>query len=282
MRLYESGGYETYQNVPGYPLSYLGSFLRTVPSDGTYTYYTLAVDVVDNEEDAPSTPDVTIVVDTQAPTLSIITPPDGGNIDAMAYYLVQASANDLTSGIKRVNLTLSYSNGTIILSNKNMSLGTSGNYEYLMSMWNLDVGGYVLTVTATDNAGNLVSASSSFTIQANVAPSNILAINSQVPITGGTVSFQFYITERGSNQIRFGMDNIAGLTPSVFNARISNGTTSVPVGGPAPSYTGAGVLTLQDNDLITPNTQGNFTLYLDIPPSMVPGNYPINYYIGIV
>ena len=74
VRLYENGlGPVLYDSFdPLYPLSTSGTFSRTVVADGTYTYYTRAVDIRDTAyggaEDAPLTPDVIIIVDTMAPT----------------------------------------------------------------------------------------------------------------------------------------------------------------------------------------------------------------------
>ncbi|VVB82572.1 Uncharacterised protein [uncultured archaeon] len=219
-----------------------------------------------------------ILVDMITPTLEIIAPTESQSTDKMDYFLVKATADDLgDSKLKDVKLTLTNSNGTIILQNMQMNSGI-GDYEYLMRMWNLEAGNYVITIIATDNAGNMISKTRGFSIQENVAPTLISGISTNVPAqTGGTVSFMFNVTVRGEGKIKFGMDDIAGLSPSAFNARISNGTTTVPVGD--SSFNGAGILTLTDLNSAAANIQGSFVFYLDIPADMIPGNYPINYYI---
>lgn len=272
-----------YENVDDYLTSYSGTFSRTVVSDGVYSYYTRAVDVREDYggiEDAPLTADVTVIVDTTDPVISIISPlTDGEEIDAMSYFLVKANADDLTSGIDNVVLTLTKDGETEpILENVPMNNGIL-YYEYSMRMWELEAGDYTLEITATDKAGNPITETRDFSIAENVAPSRIIGINTNVPIEGGEVSFRFNVTTRGDGNIKFGMDEIAGWSPSGLNASISqDGENYFDVGD--SDFNGAEVLTLTDLDE-TPNVQGSFVLYLEIPEDMIPGNYPIHYYIDV-
>ncbi|MCL4419216.1 right-handed parallel beta-helix repeat-containing protein, partial [Patescibacteria group bacterium] len=225
VRVYENGAYWTYENVDDYLTSYSGTFSRTVVSDGVYSYYTRAVDVREDYggiEDAPLTADVTVIVDTTDPVISIISPlTDGEEIDAMSYFLVKANADDLTSGIDNVVLTLTKDGETEpILENVPMNNGIL-YYEYSMRMWELEAGDYTLEITATDKAGNPITETRDFSIAENVAPSRIIGINTNVPIEGGEVSFRFNVTTRGDGNIKFGMDEIAGWSPSGLNASIS-------------------------------------------------------------
>ncbi len=219
-------------------------------------------------------------IDFTPPTVVITS---NSSTDKMDYFVIKANVSDATSGIKDVKLTLRYLNGSIVsgLENVAMTNGTSG-YEYRMRMWELEAGDYTIEITAEDNAGNsFTTTPQAFEILSNVAPSRITTLNGQVPVeTGGTVSFRFNVTVRGDGNIKFGMDDIAGLTPSVFNARISkDGINYFDVGD--SSFNGAEVLTLTDTDPDTLNIQGSFVLYLDIPEDMVPGTYPIHYYIDV-
>ena len=69
--LYQNGVLKISQNIVGYISSYLGTFPNTVISDGTYEYYTRAVDVVDNEEEIPLSANATVIVDTANPDVTI-------------------------------------------------------------------------------------------------------------------------------------------------------------------------------------------------------------------
>lgn len=254
-----------------------GTYSATIPLvEGNNLVTVTATDQAGNIGTASSS----IVKDTTPPIVSVTSSPTTDNI--FLFQVTSTATDGSGSGVKNVyfNLSNSFGNASIY---QQMSNGTgAGTYQSLVNLGGLTADSYTLTVTAIDNAGNIGTATpQTFVIANNVAPSNILPIGStNVPITGGTVNFQFLVTERGSNKVRFGMDNIAGFTPSAFNATISSGGVTVPVGD--LNYNGAGTLTLADLDNSTGNTQGSFVLSLTIPSGMVPGNYPISYNIGIV
>lgn len=202
--------------------------------------------------------------------------------DRMDYFVVKANVSDV-GGSELRNITLTLKNAThTFVDNVQMTLVLDEDYEYLLRMWELVAGIYTLEVTAMDNAGNINIMTQIFEVRENVAPSKITSTNNQVDIaTGGIVSFNFDVVVRNGGEIVFGIDDIAGLSPHSLNATISDGTTSVPV-GKGIGFIGSGILTLEDLDLDNLNVQGTFTLYLDFPKDMIPGNYPINYFINVV
>ncbi|MFA5071857.1 MAG: Ig-like domain-containing protein, partial [Candidatus Pacearchaeota archaeon] len=253
----------------------------TLETEGNNSILVIATDEASNSINVSSW----IVLDTTSPTINIALPATNGTvIDQMDYYRFEADADDSLSGIKNVKLTLRDSLGNVVddLENVLMSNGTS-NYEYMMNMWQLESGDYYLIINATDEAGNYAYDVRSFVIQDNVAASRIRTINGIVSAeTGGIVTFRFNVTARGEDGIKFGMGNVGAFSPSALNARISeNETTFAKVGGwNGVEIINAETLELTDLDTSTPNVQGSFVLYLDVPANMTPGTYPITYYIN--
>jgi hypothetical protein len=231
----------------------------------------------DNAGNSNSTETREIMLDTTAPTLEIVYP--NSSVDNMAYLTVKANSADSLSGINNVRLTLKNSVGQAVLgiNNSLMIKGTSC-YEYTLYAGNLTADNYTVEVNSLDKAGNLNTTNRTFELKENVVPTLVTTINGNVPVaTGGNVSFIFNINVRGNGTIKFGMDDIAGLTPTFLNATISSGNLTANVG--ESDFTGAQTITLTDTDLNATNIQGTFTLSLSLPPSMTPRNYPINYYI---
>jgi len=219
-----------------------------------------------------------VKIDLENPSVTITS---NSSTDKMDFFIVKADVNDEGgSELESVVLTLRNVTHTFI-DDAPMTLVLNENYEYLLRMWDLVAGEYTLEVTATDNAGNVNVTTQTFKVRENVAPSRITSINNQVnATTGGTVSFKFDVVVRNDGEIIFGIDDVAGISPHFLNARISDGITNVSV-GQGIGFIGAGILDLEDTDTDTPNVQGSFTLYLDIPKEVIPGDYPINYFIDV-
>ncbi len=229
-----------------------------------------------------------VKIDLENPSVNITSP---NSTDRMDFFIVKADVSDTGgSELENVTLTLKDSSGNIIVGLDNVQMvqisGTD-KFEFLVRMWELEAGTYTFEVTATDNTGNVNLTTQEFTIIENVAPSRITSTNNQVSTeTGGTVSFDFDVVVRNGGSIKFGMDDVirigdtTGFTPLSLNATVSNGTVNATVGS-GIEFVGAEILELEDLDTETPNVQGTFTLYLDFPPNVVPGNYPINYFIDV-
>lgn len=254
-----------------------GTYSANVPlsSDGSNAIIVTATDSAGNI----GTASTSVIRDTVAPTLSIISNSTTDNID---YFTIESNSADVGgSGVNQVNLALINSTGAVVDTGLMSNVPSTTNYDYMLPMWNLTTGNYTINVTSTDNAGNMKLISNNITVQNNLAPTQIITINGLVNAsTGGNVSFVFNLISRNSaGQIRFGMDNIAGLTPSTLNATISNGTTSVPVGNSA--FVGSQLLTMSNLQTIAPGVvSGTFTLSLTLPANMTVGTYPVNYYIN--
>ena len=239
-------------------------------------YY--SVDNVGNKEATKTSGK--IMIDEQAPALIITS---NSTTDNMDYFTIISNSTDSGSGVSQVNLALINSAGAVVDTGLMSSVPSTTNYNYLLPMWNLSTGTYTLSVNSTDYAGNMYSTVNTFTVQNNLAPTQITAINNVVSTTtGGIVSFTFNMVSRNSSgQVRFGMDNIAGDTPNTLNAVISNGTTNATVGDSA--FVGSQLLTMNNLQTIAPGVvSGTFTLYLTLPVNMTVGTYPVNYYINNV
>ena len=246
--------------------------------NGIYYINSTAYDLAGNSK---STETRMLILDTIVPTLSITSNTTTDNMD---YFTVESNSADVGgTGVNQVNLVLTNSTGIVVASGIMSNVPSTTKYDYLLPMWNLSVGTYTLSVNSTDYAGNMNSITHSFIVQDNLAPTQITTINGVVNTsTGGNVSFVFNLISRNSTgQIRFGMDNIAGLTPFTLNATISNGTANVAVGNSA--FSGSQLLTMSNLQTIAPGVvSGTFTLYLTLPANMTVGTYPVNYYINNV
>ena len=251
-----------------------------VLTEGNNTIKVIATDLAGNSGNTSSL----ILLDTVKPIVNITLPiSNETEVENMDYYVTNANATDSSSGIKNVRVTLLDNEGDVVenLEDTVMIEGTYG-YEYRITMWQLESGVYTLIVNATDNAGNYEYDIRTFNVVDNVAASKINVINGTVSTeAGGTVTFRFNVTARGENGIKFGMDNIGSFTPSSLNARISEDeTTFAKVGGyDGTNIVNAETLYLTDLNDSLANKQGSFILYLDIPANMIPGTYPITYYI---
>ena len=136
--------------VDGVPLAvdstapYAVSWETSAAGDGAHTLKATATDIVGQTADDS----ISVTVDNTAPAVSI-TNPTGGTVSGTI--TVEASASDATSGVAQVEFFVS--DGTATTS---LGVDTDGVDGWFVS-WNTATianGGYTLTATATDAAGN--------------------------------------------------------------------------------------------------------------------------------
>ena len=141
VRLYENGpgSVTDFDSLPTYPISHSGTFTRIGLIDETYTYYTVAVDIRDTgfggAEDAPATADVTIIVDTTDPVVTIdtITSPTSATTITVTGTFTEDNINTITVN----GITATLGAGTYSAANVPLTEGSN-----------------TITVIATDKAGN--------------------------------------------------------------------------------------------------------------------------------
>src|SRR5207253_1951878 len=141
-----------------------GSFSYTAAAgDGTYSFYTVAVDKAGNREDAPTSADTSTFVDTTAPVSSASSPAYSSSTTISVSY----SASDVGSGLDKVELwaeapgASSFSKvatDTIPVSGGSFSYAAplaSGSFSYMALAGD---GTYSFYTIAVDKAGNTEAA----------------------------------------------------------------------------------------------------------------------------
>jgi len=118
--------------------------------DGTYDFYTIAIDNVGNVESAPGAADDSTVYDTTAPASSCTSPAYANSTPIN----VSFTANDSLSGIASVALWYNYDGQGWTDSELDES-GTSGSFDFEPGDGD---GTYEFYTISTDNAGNAESA----------------------------------------------------------------------------------------------------------------------------
>src|SRR5262249_29247471 len=106
-----------------------GSFSFQAPTDGTYRFYTIAVDAYGNAEDPPSDADAVTLVDTQAPSSSASASAASGSRTFSVSFSASDGANG--SGLAKVDLYAKTPSGsTFTKVATNSSPGASGSFTY--------------------------------------------------------------------------------------------------------------------------------------------------------
>lgn len=116
--------------------------------DGFYEFYSVARDNASNQETAPFSPDTSTLVDTTGPTSMVI----ALQANESASFLVEANANDATSGLQQVELFYSRIGGNWT------SFGTDTTSPWNWNFNAASTGGdgfYEFYSIATDISGNL-------------------------------------------------------------------------------------------------------------------------------
>jgi hypothetical protein len=168
-----------------------GSFDYAVPTaggdlvDGTYRFYTIAVDKAGNSESTPSTPDgatTQTVQDSVAPDTSITSQPSNpSNSSSPSFSFTYTDASP-SSGLKRFECNLDGAGFTTCSSPKSYS--------------SLGEGSHTFQVRAVDNADNTDATPASFTwFVDTVAPDTIIDTHPSDPTNSASASFSFHASD---------------------------------------------------------------------------------------
>lgn len=141
-------------------------------ADGTYTVTATTSDLAGNV----STSSVTFTVDTLAPDIDVTGPVDGSFISQ-----TQPTLTGLTEPGTAVTVTVTDANGTVHTENV-VADATTGIWTSAITT-DLADGAYTVDVTATDEAGNVGTDSSTFTVDTTVLPLDI-----DEPVAGSVTS----------------------------------------------------------------------------------------------
>src|SRR5208283_4921802 len=129
--------------------------------------YNLAATVYDQHGASDSSTIQVTGIQSQAPSVALISPTSGASYTAPASVTITASANDAQTGngVSKVEL---YANGTLI---------ASANSDTITTNWTAGEGSYAITAKAYDNFNaSQVSAPVSVTVNGPVAP--VVVLNS--------------------------------------------------------------------------------------------------------
>jgi hypothetical protein len=169
-----------------------GSFDYAVPTDGggnlvdgTYRFYTIAVDNAGNHENTPSTPDgatTQTVQDSVAPNTSIDTNPNNPSNSSSASFSFSHTDASPSSGLKRFECNLDGAGFTTCSSPQSYSSLAEGSHTF--------------AVRAVDNAENTDASPASFIwFVDTVAPDTILDTHPADPTNSTSASFSFHATD---------------------------------------------------------------------------------------
>src|SRR5439155_13980961 len=103
-----------------------GSFSYSASSDGTYSFYTVAVDKAGNSEAAPAGADTTTLLDTAVPSSSASSP----QYSASTTISVGYTASDSGSGLDNVELWAKVPGGSFSYVATDTTPGSSGSFNY--------------------------------------------------------------------------------------------------------------------------------------------------------
>ncbi|MCC5877105.1 MAG: family 10 glycosylhydrolase [Candidatus Sumerlaeia bacterium] len=235
-----------------------GSFSYTAAaSDGAYAFYTIASDNAGNVESAPSEADVTVTVDTTAPTSSASATATLVNTTSLT---VNFTASDATSGVDEVELFVRTPGAGSFSTTGLTESGTSGSFSYTAAAGD---GAYAFYTVATDNAGNVESAPSEADVTVTVdttAPTSSVDVSNDTQvgtaITGaysasdagsGVASVTLYVLEPGESWASAGtvtggtfshpatVAGLYGFTTVATDAAGNSG--AAPAGSDAPQET---------------------------------------------
>ena len=160
------------------------SWSFTFPNgSGYYQFYSIAQDILQNEESAPGSADAICGYDDQAPTVTITVPVDGGYYSSLTN--ITGTSSDALSGVSSVTITIynstdgKYWNGTAWVANA-VDLSVTGTTSWYkndgLPTW-VDGKQYTINATATDNVGNTGTDSNSFTYDTTPPSSSVDAIS---------------------------------------------------------------------------------------------------------
>ncbi len=239
--------------------------------------YYLNATTYDNAGNPNSTETRTILLDTTAPELNIQNP---GNITTMGFTF-RANVSDNLSGVKEVIVEVINSSGEIVKIG-NMTEEAENKYYRWFSINELPFGEYTIRVNSTDYAGNKESKEENFWLDYSIIKDKIEGIKTTITTQdGGEVIIQYTITARGSNYLRFAMDDIGeSLSPAVLNATISRNEESANVRNSLSDSESLIIGEIGEDPITT-----SFNLTLQFTPeyakSIGEGTHTINYQIQL-
>jgi alpha-tubulin suppressor-like RCC1 family protein len=186
----------------GSPVAAGTALAGTVPAEGTYTMCVLAGDPADNWQPAATATSYTWTVDSTPPTITL-----AATIDANAAKNVGASV----VGASSYAWTQTSGSGTVTFNTaSSMSPSVTANAE----------GAYTLQLRATDAAGNVATATTTFTWDTTapvITPMSSITTNASFTlsptITGATTYTWSKVS--GSGTVTFGSINAASTTVSI-------------------------------------------------------------------
>ena len=146
--------------------------------DGTYEFYTVAVDNASNPEAAPTAADATMTIDTTPPALTITAPAGGGWLTA-ASVTVTWQGSDALSGLDRYETAI---DGGALTS---AGTGTSRVFS------GLSEGPHDIAVRAYDGSGNLAIATVSFGVDTAAPMVAISAPGANAVFNANAVTFEW-------------------------------------------------------------------------------------------
>jgi len=178
-----SGSYEMYGSDGADPFEF--AFDASLASgDGLYEFYSVAVDYAGNAETAPSANDTWTFADSHAPTVVIITPPEGSVLDnssILAFWI----GYDSGSGVAKFEVQIDAAGW--------IDKGLATNHSFT----SLSEGPHVVSVRGSDVAGLAQVWLSNFTVDTTGATSSVDVLPAY---TGDTV-FNVTVTATDANGI---------------------------------------------------------------------------------
>jgi len=255
----ENANPDLYQGVTWTPVTSTTSFKKDVSftlstGDGNKYVYAWYKDAGGNISDKANTQ---IILDTAVPTVTITSPTSDSTYTSTSSTIsLGGSASDTTSGIKSV----SWSN----------SLGGSGTASGTTS-WNasgisLSSGSNVITVTASDNAGNTVTDTLTVSYSVNTKPSGSITINSGADYTNNS-NLNVSISASDDKGVTGYYLSTSFNTPSLTTAGWTTISSMTSYTGSIQKSVGVGSITLycwfKDSDGNISAAAATDTIYVD-------------------
>jgi len=210
----DGGAYAKFGTDATAPYSW--SFDTAGLGDGSYAFYSIAIDMLNRVEPVPSAPDATTLVDTVLPAVTIVEPLALSTLNATPVAL-HAIATDAGSLLSMVELQVDSGGYTVVASGIN-----AAEYHLIQSV-SLADGAHTIDVRATDRAGLQRTVSVSFTLDATGPLLSITA-----PATGAYLSTGAVLVTWTASDVGTGL--------AMIEVRVDGGTWAV-LAGTATTYT---------------------------------------------
>ena len=206
-RVYSGTSSRSY-NSPIPVASNVTSYIFSGLQEGTTYYFAVsAVDTSDNES-GPSGEAIVTIPDTFNPTLAITSPALGGTYETSTSTISIAGSASDNVGVTQVTWSLGASNGT-----------ATGTTSWAATGIALQAGSNVITITASDSAGN--QANATLTVTYNPPDTTIPVIAITSPTASGT-----YETSAPTVSIAGNASDNVGVAQVTWSLGASNGTAT--------------------------------------------------------